>query len=97
MISSFCRVYLQALLIRIKIVKKNCKIQVLLLDFWLESRLEHTTSSYISQIASGIIIKGISVKFTDFLTLWSMLKGTVDIYWNNLEKCKIGVLLSDYY
>ena len=30
-----------------------------------------------------------------FITSLTIFRGTVDVNWNNLEKCKIGVLLSD--
>ena len=38
---------------------------------------------------------GISLRYAGFITSLGILKGTVDINFKNLEKCKIGLLLSD--
>ena len=35
------------------------------------------------------------MRYAAFITSLSILKGTVDINKNNLEKCKIGLLLLD--
>ena len=40
-------------------------------------------------------IKGISLRYAEFITLLSIFKETVDINLNNSENCKIGVLLLD--
>ena len=41
-------------------------------------------------------IKGIGLRYAEFITSLNIFKGTVDINSNNLEKYKIGVLLLDF-
>ena len=41
------------------------------------------------QKPSEMSIKGIRVRYADFLALLNVFKGTVNVNWNSLEKCKI--------
>ena len=41
-------------------------------------------------------IKQIRVRYADFMTLWSIFKGTVVMNYNSLEKCEMRVMLLDF-
>ena len=55
------------------------EMRVVLLDFSLEIRVEHTTSFLVFHAPWEMSKKKIKVKYADFLTLQSTFKGSVDI------------------
>ena len=41
-------------------------------------------------------VKGINVRYVDFLTLPSIFKGTFKVNQNSFGKCKMGILLFEF-